>query len=53
LVYEKPQLDETDSDAQKLLKNQDKMLTGGSISLQAESHPVEFRKIEIMELDKK
>jgi len=26
------------------------MLTGGSISLQSESHPVEFRKVEILEL---
>ncbi len=26
------------------------MLTGGSISLQAESHPVEFRKVELLNL---
>jgi hypothetical protein len=26
------------------------MLKGGTISLQSESHPVEFRKVEIMEL---
>ena len=52
LVYEQPQLDESDPNAQELLQNQDKMLTGGTISLQAESHPVEFRNIEIMELDK-
>ncbi|MBN2089534.1 DUF1080 domain-containing protein [candidate division KSB1 bacterium] len=51
LVYEKSQLDETDPDAQKLLQSTTtKMLSGGSISLQAESHPVEFRKIEIMPL---
>jgi hypothetical protein len=29
------------------------MLSGGTISLQSESHPVEFRKVEIMELDEK
>jgi len=29
-----------------------KILTGGTISLQSESHPVEFRKVEIMELKK-
>jgi len=26
------------------------MLSGGTISLQSESHPVEFRKVEIMVL---
>jgi len=28
-------------------------LTGGYIALQAESHPVEFRKVEIIDLSKK
>ncbi len=51
LVYNDPQLDERDGDAKKLLKaGQKKMLTGGTISLQSESHPVHFRKVEIMEL---
>jgi hypothetical protein len=27
------------------------MLTGGTISLQSESHPVEFRNIEILDLE--
>ena len=27
------------------------LLTGGTISLQSESHPVEFRKVEILKLD--
>lgn len=45
--YEQPQLDENDADAKKLIKDGQKMLSGGSISLQAESHPCEFRKIEI------
>jgi hypothetical protein len=51
LTYTDPQLDEKDPDAKKLLDaGQDKMLTGGTISLQSESHPVEFRKVELQEL---
>jgi len=51
LVYTDPQLDEKDKDARKLLKaGAKKMLTGGTISIQAESHPTEFRKIELLEL---
>jgi len=52
LEYEKPQLDDSDPDAQNLGKNRDKMLYEGYIALQAESHPVEFRKIEILLLDR-
>ena len=48
--YGDPQLDENDGDAKKLIKNGDKMLRGGSISLQSESHPIQFRKVEIREL---
>lgn len=51
LEYERPQLDESDADARKLIRNGDKMIEGGYISLQSESHPVEFRKVEIMLLD--
>ena len=52
LVYSDPQLDERDRDAQKLLKaGQDRMLRGGTISLQSESHPVEFRKVELLKLE--
>ncbi len=50
LEYEKPQLDENDPDGKKLIKNGDKMLHEGYICLQAESHPVEFRKVEILPL---
>lgn len=50
LEYEQPQLDEGDADAKRLIKDGDKMLRGGYIALQAESHPVEFRKVEILEL---
>lgn len=52
LEYEKPQIDERDKQAMKLVKDGDKMLHEGYISLQAESHPVEFRKIEILPLRK-
>jgi len=53
IEYEQPQLDPTDPDARKLLNaGQDEMLSGGTISLQSESHPVQFRKVEIMPLEK-
>ena len=48
--YSQPQLDDKDAQARKLIKNGEVMLYGGSISLQAESHPVEFRKIELRQL---
>ncbi|MFV2070395.1 MAG: DUF1080 domain-containing protein, partial [Pirellulales bacterium] len=51
LEYEQSQLDETDLDARRLLDlGQNKLLHGGTISLQSESHPVEFRKIELRQL---
>jgi hypothetical protein len=51
LSYEQPQLDERDADAQRLLKaGAEKLIGGGTISLQSESHPVEFRKVELMQL---
>lgn len=50
IEYEKPQLDPKDADAQKLLLGDHLMLDGGYIALQAESHPVEFRKVEILPL---
>lgn len=52
LEYTEPQLDERDGIAQKLMAaGADKMLSEGYISLQAESHPTEFRKIELMKLN--
>ncbi|MCB9784905.1 MAG: DUF1080 domain-containing protein [Candidatus Omnitrophica bacterium] len=51
LEYEKPQLDERDEYGKKLIKDGNLMLSGGTISLQSESHPVEFRKVEIKLLD--
>lgn len=51
IQYEQPQLDETDADAKQLIKNGNKLIEEGYISLQAESHPVEFRKVEILPLE--
>jgi hypothetical protein len=48
LEYEQPQYDEGDADAKRLMGSGSKMLSGGTISLQSESHPIEFRKVEIM-----
>ena len=53
LEYEKPQLDPKDADAKKLIKD-GKLLAGRGVhlALQAESHPCEFRKVEIKVLKK-
>lgn len=53
LQYTNPQLDERDRTYPKLieLNKGDKMLSGGSISLQSEGHPIDFRKVEIMVLE--
>jgi hypothetical protein len=50
MEYEKPQLDPNDGDAKKLIKDNNVMIDGGYISLQSESHPIEFRKVEIRKL---
>ncbi len=51
LEYSEPQLDPNDPDGKRLVDaGQAKPLTGGTISLQSESHPVEFRKVELMQL---
>ena len=51
LQYQQPQLDEKDPDARKLIKDANKMLHEGYISLQAESHPVQFRTVQILPLE--
>ncbi|MFK7740334.1 MAG: DUF1080 domain-containing protein [Planctomycetota bacterium] len=52
LTYDDPQLDPRDGDAKRLLKDgRDKALRHGTISLQSESHPVQFRKVELLELN--
>lgn len=50
LKYSDPQYDDGDGSAKKLIQGDDKLIRSGTISLQAESHPVEFRKVEILEL---
>jgi hypothetical protein len=47
LAYSQPQLDETDPDARRLLQHQPRMLDSGTLSLQSESHPVEFRRVAL------
>lgn len=51
LEYNQPQLDKRDASAKKLIKGDDLLLTKGTISLQSESHPIDFRKVEIMVLE--
>jgi len=52
LEYSRPQLDPMDKDARSQLAGGDPMLSSGTISLQSESHPVEFRKVELKKLEK-
>jgi hypothetical protein len=51
LEYQQPQLDDRDADAQRLINNGELLLTSGTISLQSESHPMEYRSVEIKILD--
>ena len=51
LEYTEPQLDERDASAKKLIKDGQLALSKGTISLQSESHPCDFRKVEIMVLE--
>lgn len=48
LEYEQPQLDAQDEDARKLIQGGEKLLTEGHLALQSESHPIEFRKVELL-----
>ena len=51
LEYEQAQLDERDAHAKELAeKAGTKMLKEGTISLQSESHPIDFRKVELLVL---
>jgi hypothetical protein len=52
LEYEQPQLDPKDADAAKLIKDGKVLIEEGYIALQSESHPIEFRKVEIKVLKK-
>ncbi len=52
LVYQKPQIGGGNvSDFDPAVKKDGQMLSGGFISLQSEGHPVEFRKVEIKNLE--
>jgi hypothetical protein len=51
IEYSEPQLDGDDPDGRRLLAaGAEKMIKGGTISLQSESAPIEFRKVELREL---
>ena len=50
MEYEQTQYDPEDPDAQKLITGDNLLISEGYISLQAESHPTEFRNIEVMKL---
>jgi hypothetical protein len=52
LAYDKPQYDPKDSDAKKLIEAHggQLLIEGGTISLQSESAPCDFRKVEIKPL---
>ena len=53
IEYEQIQYDDRDADAKPLIKDKKKLLIeGGTISLQSESHPIDFRKVEIKILKK-
>lgn len=49
MVYSNPQLDEREQYYENMLQmnNGEKMLTGGTIALQSEGHPCDFRNVEI------
>lgn len=53
IQYNTPQLDERDYTYTKLLElnDGDKKLRKGSISLQSEGHPIDFRRVEILLLE--
>ncbi len=54
MEYSAPQLDSSEVDTQHLLSggnNDDMLLKSGYIAFQAESHPVEFKNIKILQID--
>jgi hypothetical protein len=54
LQYEKPQIGGGNvSNHDAAVKQDGRLLTEGSISLQSESHPVEFRKVELLDLSRR
>jgi beta-glucanase (GH16 family) len=51
MQYAKPQYDKQDATAQPLISGEDLLIESGYIAIQAESHPTQFRSIEVRELD--
>jgi hypothetical protein len=52
LEYSQSQYDERDAHAKMLAEKQGGLLiSGGTISLQSESHPIDFRKVELLVLE--
>lgn len=49
--YTEPQYDERDGTAQPLIEGDNLLIDSGTISIQAESHPTQFRKIEVLPLN--
>jgi hypothetical protein len=52
LVYNKPQYDGRDKWVKQAGLQDGALISKGTISLQSESHPVEFRKVELFDLEK-
>jgi hypothetical protein len=50
MEYTQPQLDESDRYGRQRIEGDDKILRSGYIAIQAETHPTEFRKIELLKL---
>jgi len=50
LTYEQPQYDDGDATARPQIKDGQKLIKEGYIALQSESHPIEFRKVELLPL---
>lgn len=50
ISYTKVQYDPSDATTRPLIRNGELMISGGTLSLQSESHPVEFRNIRIKPL---
>jgi len=52
LEYQRPQLDPGDGHSKKLIEAAgSEQLSGGTISLQSESHPIDLRSVELMVLE--
>jgi Domain of Unknown Function (DUF1080) len=49
--YTNPQYDPNDGNARRLIQSTNLALSQGMIALQAESHPTDFRRVEILLLD--